>query len=173
MTLSHTTGFPSVSSTKRKFAALHVRIPYCSPALGMWDTNICSLLTTAMVRIFLMFTQVYGTWTWSGFHKLCLLLNMYYKVLLGITNFTKLIIKTFFLWISLNFWCQISSVFFLHQEMGNLEVFKVCEEMKLCHHSVSLRIKAGEMQSHVMCLSPTLKTIVLSAGERYSRIKII
>lgn len=57
--------------------------------------------------------------------------------------------------------------------MGNLEVFKVCEEMKLYNHSVSLRIKAGEMQSHVMCLSPTLKTIVLSAGERYSRINII
>lgn len=106
MTLSHTTGFPSVSSPKRKFTAIHVRIHYCSPTLRMLETDLCSLLTTAMVRIFLMFTQVYGTWTWSVFHKLYLLLNVYimciicinvyYKVLLGIINFTKFIIKTFF-----------------------------------------------------------------------------
>lgn len=52
--------------------------------------------------------------------------------------------------------CQISSVFFLYQEMGSLELFKVCEEMKLCNHSTSLRIKAGEMQCCVMCLSPVI-----------------
>lgn len=76
------------------------------------------------------------------------------KVLLGTINFIKLIIKTFFF--SKFPQCQISSVFFLYQEMDSLELFKVCEDMELYNHSRSLRIKAGEMQSCVMCLSPTI-----------------
>lgn len=54
------------------------------------------------------------------------------KYYLASSTFTKLVIKTFFF--SEFPQCHISSVFFLYEEIGNLELFKVYKMIKLYKH---------------------------------------